>query len=162
MRPRKIEFSNYIMLVVVKKYFCWRLMNGYWCQATHAYDLSNYWFNRRVFIKVIPLESLLVDLNELYEILSPAHNLLLCQVGDRPRNSQTSPWRKVTLEPIWHKCLSSCPYLRFLRNAYPWDRRRPLTTIKTWIRIHMASKVWDEITYPFPNFNDVTVRFGNG
>ena len=26
-----------------------------------------------------------------------------------------------------------------------------------WISADMASKVWDEITYPFPNFNGSTV-----
>ena len=26
-----------------------------------------------------------------------------------------------------------------------------------WMRNHMPSKVWDEITYQFPNFNDTTV-----
>ena len=33
-----------------------------------------------------------------------------------------------------------------------------LTVISTWIRNHMFLKVWDEITYPFLNFNSAAVE----
>ena len=33
-----------------------------------------------------------------------------------------------------------------------------LTLITAWISNYMSSKVWDEITYPFPNFNGVNVE----
>ena len=33
-----------------------------------------------------------------------------------------------------------------------------LAIIPAWISNHMLSKVWDEITYPFPNFNGCTVE----
>ena len=33
-----------------------------------------------------------------------------------------------------------------------------LTLIPAWISNHMLSKVWDEITYPYPNFNGRTVE----
>ena len=33
-----------------------------------------------------------------------------------------------------------------------------LTLIPAWIRNHMPGKVWDEITYPFLNFNGATVE----
>ena len=33
-----------------------------------------------------------------------------------------------------------------------------LTLIPAWIRNHMPSKMWDEITYPLPNFNGFTVE----
>ena len=33
-----------------------------------------------------------------------------------------------------------------------------LTLIPTWISSHIPSKVWDEITYPFLNFNGCTVE----
>ena len=33
-----------------------------------------------------------------------------------------------------------------------------LTLIPAWISNHMSSKVWDEITYPFPNFNGCPVE----
>ena len=32
-----------------------------------------------------------------------------------------------------------------------------LTLIPTWICNHMPSKLWDEITYPFLNFNTIEV-----
>ena len=32
----------------------------------------------------------------------------------------------------------------------------------TWINNFMISKVWYEITYPFPNFSDASLKFGNG
>ena len=32
-----------------------------------------------------------------------------------------------------------------------------LTLIPAWIRHHMPSKIWDEVTNPFPNFNGFTV-----
>ena len=33
-----------------------------------------------------------------------------------------------------------------------------LTLILAWISNHMPSKMWDEITYPFLNFNGCTVE----
>ena len=33
-----------------------------------------------------------------------------------------------------------------------------LTLIPAWISNHMPSKVQDEITYPFPNFNGCTIE----
>ena len=33
-----------------------------------------------------------------------------------------------------------------------------LTLIPAWISNHMPSKVYEEITYPFPNFNSVTIE----
>ena len=35
-----------------------------------------------------------------------------------------------------------------------------LTLIPAWISDHILSKVWDEIIYPFSNFNDCTVEVG--
>ena len=34
----------------------------------------------------------------------------------------------------------------------------PLTSIPAWISNHMPSRVVDQVTYPFPNFNGVTVE----
>ena len=45
-----------------------------------------------------------------------------------------------------------------------WDCTRDpfykhgLTLIPAWISNHMPSKVWEEIIYPFPNFNGCTVE----
>ena len=35
---------------------------------------------------------------------------------------------------------------------------RELTLIPAWMINYIHYKVWDEITYPFPNFNDATVE----
>ena len=40
-------------------------------------------------------------------------------------------------------------------NIYDCNRCSGLTWIPSWISNHMPSKVWDEITYPVPNFNEV-------
>ena len=37
-----------------------------------------------------------------------------------------------------------------------------LTSIPAWIGNYTHHKVWDEITYPFPNFNNAPLKFGNG
>ena len=36
--------------------------------------------------------------------------------------------------------------------------RDGLTLIPIWVSNHMHSKVWDEITYPFPNLNSCTIE----
>ena len=36
--------------------------------------------------------------------------------------------------------------------------KRGLILIPAWINNHMQSKMWDEISYPFPNFNGCTVE----
>ena len=41
-----------------------------------------------------------------------------------------------------------------------YSYRSPL--IPAWINNHIKYKVWDEITYPFPNFNAQPLKFGNG
>ena len=30
--------------------------------------------------------------------------------------------------------------------------------IPAWVSNHMPNKLWDEITYPFPNFNSATIK----
>ena len=39
------------------------------------------------------------------------------------------------------------PFINMVKNFFP-----------VWISNNAASKVWDEITYPFPNFNGGTVE----
>ena len=48
-------------------------------------------------------------------------------------------------------------------SATRWQTWSPfykhgLTLITAWISNHMSSKVWEEITHPFPNFNGATVE----
>ena len=42
-------------------------------------------------------------------------------------------------------------------NSSPFYKHG-LTLIPAWISNHMPSKVWDEITYPFLNFNGAAVE----
>ena len=42
-----------------------------------------------------------------------------------------------------------------IRGPFYWHR---LTLIIAWISNQMPSKAWDEITYPFSNFNDATIE----
>ena len=39
----------------------------------------------------------------------------------------------------------------------PFYKHR-LTLIPAWISNHTPSKMWDEITYPFPNFNSAAIE----
>ena len=73
---------------------------------------------------------------------------------------------------------STAPFIfmtKFLCNVQSWYCERVkgipvrgpfykhgLHWIPTWIINHMSSKVWDEIIYPFPNFNSCIVEVGNG
>ena len=50
-----------------------------------------------------------------------------------------------------HKGKCICEYIRA-------DNNNDLTLIPAWISNHLPSKVWDEITYPFLNFNSCTVE----
>ena len=52
---------------------------------------------------------------------------------------------------------------RRISDIITWDSSGPfywhgLTLISAWISNYMANKVWDEITYPFLNFNGATVE----
>ena len=52
---------------------------------------------------------------------------------------------------IVHQCI---PSHGCTRGPFYW---RGLTLMPAWISNHTPSKVWDEISYPFPNFNGCTV-----
>ena len=41
------------------------------------------------------------------------------------------------------------------RGPFIWQA---LTLSQAWISNHMSSKVWSQITYPFPNFNGYIVE----
>ena len=67
---------------------------------------------------------------------------------------------------VWQKCF----YVRHLSQVvsnvlmncpdFFWGPfyKHGLTSIPAWISNHIHHKVWDEITYPFPNFNGTTVE----
>ena len=58
--------------------------------------------------------------------------------------------RTLSIQMVWLVCFIS---------LYSWGPfyQHGLTSIPEWISNHMPNKVWDEITYPFPNFNGGTV-----
>ena len=51
------------------------------------------------------------------------------------------------------------PLTQFTWGPFYYHR---LTLIPVWISNHMPTKIWDEITYSFPNFNGITAELGNG
>ena len=60
------------------------------------------------------------------------------------------------------KCVTKCVHLTYIEGEMS-SRGTPftnieLTIIPTWISIHKHSKVWDEMTYPFPDFTGCTVE----
>ena len=73
---------------------------------------------------------------------------------------------------MFGKCRPSCLSLNVLNDVLTWkDVEQVIPTAillynhkglfsLTWISNHMPSKVWDEITYPFPNFNGCTIKVG--
>ena len=68
-------------------------------------------------------------------------------------------WTSLEEGAVWCICVTECSLVKFClsRSRCPlcWHG---LALISAWISIHMPSNVWDEITYPFPNFNGCTVE----
>ena len=60
--------------------------------------------------------------------------------------------RKVIL-----KIMKACWVLYVNPSGVPFTKHG-LTLIPAWIINHITSKVWHEITYPFPNFNGCTIE----
>ena len=93
------------------------------------------------------------------------------------RSSKTGPWslnkrKRATRAFTLNDCYQ-LPHEIGWRNkgrccniGYPHQHPHPsgpfyqhgLTLIPAWISNYMANKVWDEITYPFLNFNGATVE----
>ena len=73
---------------------------------------------------------------------------------------------KCAVFPMWFRkrclILSACASPRITHSAMGHGPLyyNGLTSIPAWINNHIPSKVWDEITYPFTNFN-VQPLFGN-
>ena len=84
---------------------------------------------------------------------------------------QLCPWKYLHRDQIlytyalglpWYHCVvvgSGCSYFVTATRALPgcpiYQHR--LTLIPAWIGNQMPSKMWNEITYPYPNFNGCTV-----
>ena len=83
-----------------------------------------------------------------YAITYPYHNstpvLLSLIVYENPGSSIYRANTRTT----WHKDLATW-------SSFYLDG---LTLIPAWISNHMPSKVWDEITYPLPNFSACSIK----
>ena len=69
-------------------------------------------------------------------------------------NIPNSKVHGANMGPIWGRQDPGGPHVCPMNFAI-WDG---LPLIPTWISNHMPSKEWDEITYPFLNFNGATVE----
>ena len=67
---------------------------------------------------------------------------------------QTSPFQYPEMTEHAYICKSAYEELQTWVPFY----KHLLTIIPAWISNHMPSKVWDEIIYPFPNFNGATIE----
>ena len=50
---------------------------------------------------------------------------------------------------MWHWLANICKYI-YCNNLWDWHGS---TLIPAWIHNHMRCNMWDEMSYPFPNFN---------
>ena len=61
------------------------------------------------------------------------------------------------------RCALACAIVCRWRCEYPWHKlmfyQHGFTLIPPWIPNYIHYEVWNEITYPFPNFNGTTVEF---
>ena len=72
--------------------------------------------------------------------------------------SSNRSWQEDPLASIIRQCLRIfTPYIGLLYQKELFYKYG-LTSILTWISNRMPSKMWNEITYPFPNFNSMTVE----
>ena len=64
----------------------------------------------------------------------------------------------VSIQSFWRKCQNMVWYRWALDFSGPPFTNMVLTLFPAWISNHTSSKVLDEITYPFLNFNGATVE----
>ena len=62
-----------------------------------------------------------------------------------------------TLDTLWYKWYVLLIIMDTLDVWGPFNKRGPTLT-PAWIRKHIPSEVWNEITYSFPNFNGTIVE----
>ena len=83
-------------------------------------------------------------------------------------NTTKAKCNKTLTSYVWTMYNAECVYLssRFTHTVPTMQGQQhpahfylhDLTLIPAWISNHMPNKVWDEITYPFLNFNGCTVE----
>ena len=72
-------------------------------------------------------------------------------------NESALPISMMPVIQLWCNCSNNMAYLIQWGSSGPYYKHG-LTLIPAWICNHIHYKVWDEITYPFLNFNGVTVE----
>ena len=82
------------------------------------------------------------DWGIIWNIVLWAHRVSLVVSAHVPQN-------------LIYRCFEVCPNDSFTTWVIS-------TLIPVWISNYIHYKVWDEITYPFPNVNAYTPKFGNG
>ena len=74
------------------------------------------------------------------------------------------PWDSLCTVWMWHRLMTFINSHEGIECwCYCWGKVSPLKSkeqavISAWISNYTHHKVWDEITYPFPNFNSCTVE----
>ena len=66
-------------------------------------------------------------------------------------------WFQTPLWSLWRQC-NVFKYIHIMQYTWGTFYQHGLTSIPVWISNHVPNKVWCEITYPFPNFNDCAVE----
>ena len=88
-----------------------------------------------------------------YQIFNDAfHSNLTTIVGISSAGDLASERRQSL---AWSGHHSSLKYICMICGPLYQHR---LTLIRTWMSNYMSAKMWDEITYPFPNLNGATVE----
>ena len=103
---------------------------------------ENIWIPIKISLKFVPKGSI-NNIPALVQIMA------WCRPGDKPLSEPMMvnlPTHKCVTRPHWVNRIFMGPLLL------------TETLIPAWINNHMPSKMWDEISYPFPNFNSYTVE----
>ena len=96
-----------------------------------------------------------------FDVLNKQHNIIYHITVNKPQRDKTGPaWADADLVRTHYYMFAGIisgirPCHGILGSFYSHG----LTLIPTWISNHIPRKVWNEITYPFPNFNGATVEF---
>ena len=102
--------------------------------------------NQSITIYMITLNELSDSINSIDRVLRPVSSILFCILAPRVTKLCDKLLR------INEAHISNCN----IAGTGPYYSHG-LTLIQAWSSSHTQYKVWDEITYPFPNFNEATV-----
>ena len=157
------------------------------CGGVYSFDWIQLTVGLLFFYIVVILRERKFQLHRSYCSLALSHQcIILCLAGHKWWSNASSPcinpmshslcsqssndviiywvmhYRTLHCYAVTWKLISYLLDYGFIHNtldSFYWHR---LTLIPGWISNHMPSKVWVEITHPFPNFNAAMLKFGNG